>query len=96
MDEWADQDLSRESLIQMYEDVFGHKLNPEDRAVLNDESNPGINPVASACNTLRDRKLMDAITEKIQSGYDVYASYGSGHAITMEPALRELIGLSEV
>lgn len=84
-------DLSVDNLIKIYEKVFGHKFNPEDRVKLNDESNPGLNPVASACNDLRDSRLMQGILEKYESGHDAFINYGSGHAITMEPAIRELL-----
>lgn len=91
MEEWSDQDLSLDSLVGVYEEVFAHSLDPEDRPKLNDESNPALNPVASACNDLRDRKLFESIVEKLHQGYDIFVNYGSGHIITMEPALRKLI-----
>ncbi len=90
-DALSDMDLSVDNLVNIYETVFGHSFDPENRSVLNGESSPAKNPVASACSSLRDAKLMEGILEKFQAGYDVFINYGSGHAIILEPALRELL-----
>lgn len=87
---WGDEDLSLEGAIRIYEEVYGHKLEPENRDLLNNESNPGLVPLVSASSQLRDRSLFTAIYEKWQDGSDVFVVYGSGHAIVLEPALLEL------
>lgn len=84
-------DLSVDNLTTVYEAVFGHEFDSENRNVLNDESSPAKNPVASACSSLRDAKLMEGILEKFQAGYDVFVNYGAGHAFVLEPALREML-----
>jgi hypothetical protein len=84
-------DMSVDNLVAIYEKVFGHDFDPEDRNTLNGESSPAKNPVASACSNLRNIKLMEGILEKFQAGYDVFVNYGAGHAFVLEPALRELL-----
>lgn len=87
---WEGEDLSLENVIKIYEEVYGHKLEPENQKLLNSESNPGLVPLVSACSQLRDRALFTAIYEKWSDGCDVFVTYGSGHAIVLEPALKEL------
>lgn len=88
---WEGEDLSLDNAIKIYEEVYGHKLEPENQKLLNSESNPGLVPLVSACSQLRDRSLFAAIYEKWKSGFDVFVTYGSGHAIVLEPALKGLI-----
>jgi len=61
------------------------------RRLLSDVSDPSINPVSSASSDIRDRSIFKAVSEARKAGKDVFTVYGSGHAIVMEHALRELI-----
>lgn len=84
-------DLSVNNLVKVYEKVFNHPFDQNDRNTLNGESSPARNQVASACSSLRNMKLMEGILEKFSAGYDVFINYGAGHAFVLEPALRELL-----
>lgn len=52
---------------------------------------PHLSPVSKECNNIRDRKLFGEIVSHWRKGEDIFCVYGSGHAIVLEPALKELI-----
>lgn len=52
---------------------------------------PGVNDVASSCFEIRNKNIFNVITQNFKQGKDIFCVYGSGHAIVLEPALKELI-----
>lgn len=54
------------------------------------EENSVINTIHNRSNQIRDEHIAGKISEALQSGKDVFAVYGDGHAYTLEPTLRSM------
>jgi hypothetical protein len=85
-----DGHLSLESVLEMFKAVTGKPFDPQARSVLYNLSDPSANPVSSASGLFRDISLMSAITTAWNAGNDIFALYGSGHAIVLENAILSL------
>jgi hypothetical protein len=79
-----------DSFIDLFIAKYG--VSPADVSLklLSDISDPSVNPISSTCSAIRDRSIFTAIYNAHQSGTDIFAVFGSGHAIVMEPALKKL------
>ncbi len=51
---------------------------------------PNSNEVASMSSLHRNESIFDTVKSYKGNGYNIFIVYGSGHAIVLEPALREL------
>ena len=84
----SDEHLSLDDVLEMFNAVTDKPFDPRARSVLYNLSDPSANPVSSASGLFRDISLMSAITTAWNAGKDIFALYGSGHAIVLENALK--------
>lgn len=81
--------LNEKKLYEIFEQETGKTFSKSEGKVLNELSDPTKNPVSSRCTELRDEMIFSSIKRHLEKE-NVFVVFGSGHAITMEPALREL------
>jgi hypothetical protein len=87
-------DFSLDDARKIVEEVIEKRLEEGAKEDFQKIDDPSKNPVSSACSQIRDESIFSAVEKAWSGGKDVFCVYGSGHAIVMEPALRELIGSS--
>ncbi len=86
---WGEQfDLDR--VLAWFAENTGKPFDPQDKELLYALSDPSQSEVSSASGRFRDEHLKELIQDKWQEGQDVFVVYGSGHAIVLEPVLKEL------
>jgi hypothetical protein len=78
------------NVIKMFKETTGSDFNNEAEALLFRLSDPTSNPVSAASGVFRDISLYKSIKSAWYKGKDIFALYGSGHAIVLEKALKEL------
>lgn len=88
---WNDEQLNLGKTLTWFKQQTGKDFDSDDRSTLYALSDPSQSVVSSASGSFRDRHLFQKIQSKWHDGYDVFIVYGSGHAIVLEPALKELI-----
>lgn len=81
------------SMRSMIERVTGKPFDQENAEISQRMSDPSTSPISEYCNYLRDEVLLDRIRSAWSSGQSVFVAYGSGHAIKLEPALRQLVDI---
>jgi hypothetical protein len=77
--------------IGMYEKKHG-KINLDPKGLISELSSPIKNPVPARSNVLRDQMLFDLYADRFRKKLSTVGVYGSGHLITIEPALKALVG----
>lgn len=87
---WGEE-FNLDEVIGWYEKATGKKFGPQDKPTFYDLSAPTTNEVSSFSSKFRDKHLFGIIIDAWQKGRDIFITYGSGHAIVMEPAIKELI-----
>lgn len=87
---WGEE-FTLNKVIGWYEKVAGKKFDPQDKQTFYNLSAPTTNEVSSFSSKFRDKHLFGVIIDAWQKGRDIFITYGSGHAIVMELALKELI-----
>jgi hypothetical protein len=88
--DWDGETLELDLVLKQYEQVAGKPFDIEDKLGLNKLSDPSYNPVSDASGRFRDGVILDAVKAKWAEGYDIFAVFGSGHAIVLEPVLKSL------
>lgn len=87
---WENVNLELKVVLDWFKIVNDKEFDSRDRQTLYNLSDPSQSKISSASGAFRDEHLFQKIKAKWQAGYDVFAVYGSGHAIVLEPALRKL------
>jgi len=82
--------LGLKKVLSMYQEVTGAPFNNNDEKLLYSLSDPTSNPVSAASGVFRDISLFTAIKADWEANKDVFALYGSGHAIVLEKAIKSL------
>jgi hypothetical protein len=82
---------SLDVIVQNYERTAGKPFEPHDTEAFYALSDPSQNPVSAASGTYRDETLLARIVTEWQADKNIFVVYGSGHAIVLEPALKELV-----
>lgn len=82
--------LGLKKVLLMYQEVTGVPFNKNDEKLLYSLSDPTSNPVSAASGVFRDISLFAAIKADWVANKDVFALYGSGHAIVLEKAIKSL------
>ncbi len=89
---WQGQISGLEQLLTWYKEQSGKDFTPNDIDAFYKLSDPYQSKVSAASGHFRDEKLLQAIKDKWQAGDDLFVVYGSGHAIRLEPVLKNLTG----
>jgi len=87
---FQDSNLTIDNVIKMFKKTTGSDFNKEDKTLLYQLSDPTSNPVSAASGVFRDISLYKFIKSAWHQNKDIFALYGSGHAIVLEKALKEL------
>jgi len=87
---FQDSNLTTVNVIKMFKETTGSDFNNEAEALLYRLSDPTSNPVSAASGVFRDISLYKSIKSAWYQGKDIFTLYGSGHAIVLEKALKEL------
>jgi len=87
---FQDSNLTINNVIKMFKETTGSDFNNEDTVLLYQLSDPTINPVSADSGLFRDISLYKSIKSAWHQNKDIFALYGSGHAIVLEKALKEL------
>jgi hypothetical protein len=82
--------FSLQSVLEMFQHETGQPFSIDAEDILYELSAPTSNSVSAASGTFRDISLLASITEAWQQHKSIFAVYGSGHAIVLEQALRNL------
>lgn len=90
LDCWEGKNITLDNALAWFSTTTGKDFDSQDRQTLYSLSDPSQSEVSSASGMFRDAYLFQQIQEKWQTGYDVFVIYGSGHAIVLEPALKDL------
>lgn len=86
------EDFDLELVLAWFGETMGKPFGPKDKETLYALGDPSQSVVSSASGRFRDEHLLGLIQARWQQGKDIFAVYGSGHAIVLEPALEELTG----
>jgi hypothetical protein len=86
----SDDHITLDAVLGMFEVATGKPFDAQAEALLYQVSDPSVNPVSAASGLYRDISLLAAIAEAWGARNDIFAVYGSGHAIVLEKALRRL------
>jgi hypothetical protein len=76
--------------IDMYQKHHG-ELELDPKGLITELSSPIKNPVPARSNILRDQMLFDLYANRYRKGLSTIGVYGSGHLLTIEPALKALV-----
>lgn len=83
-------EVSPNTLYDIFEKETGKPFSFLEIRTIYDFMAPASNEVASASSLYRNESIYEAIKHYKDEDYHVFVVYGSGHAIVLEPALREL------
>lgn len=86
-----DHDFEINNLIKVFENLHGRKFDIDDAEGFKYLSNPSYSEVARASKEFRDIRIVSLAKKHRDEGKSLFVVYGSGHAITQEPALKELL-----
>lgn len=89
-DELESFEMTLENLFELFKEETGKELSLIERATLSNLKNPGKSEVATKSSEYRNETIFEMIRRYKTDGYSVFAVYGSGHAIVLEPALKAL------
>lgn len=78
-----------------HRELFGGEIDWNDLEHFANQANPldtnsVINAIHNRSNQIRDEHIAGEIKKAMDSGRDVFAVYGDGHAYTLDPALRQM------
>lgn len=89
---WTDFNFSLEHLSAIHTQVHDHKFDSSTCIkCIKSDSNPIENPVSAESSAIRDEHITEQILNYWDQGQSIFAVFGSGHAITIEPALFKLL-----
>ena len=88
---WVDYDFSLEHFKALHDQQAGHPFSLEDRQCMADSSNPVENEVAAASSLYRNQYIFEAIQRQWEANVSLFVVFGSGHAFTLEKALRKYL-----
>jgi hypothetical protein len=92
---WIDFDFSIKNIKKIHQDIFGTEFDENDKNFFYKTVDPTGNSVLSQISRdmdlIRDSNIVEGIVSKWKEGRSIFVVYGSGHAVTQEPALLELL-----
>lgn len=88
---WKDFDFSFDNFVRIHDENHDHKFDKENFDCFNKDSSPFHSPLSAASNKIRDTFMVEKIIKLWEEGKNIFTIYGSGHAITQEPALKKLL-----
>lgn len=97
---WKDFDFSLDHFRAIHQDVFGVEFDLGQTQLYRDACDPvpwegrtyrQTNHVAAAWGEFRDRYIIDAIQDFLDTHKKVFVVYGASHAVIQEPALRKMM-----
>lgn len=86
------EELDLSKVLEMFKQTTGQAFSEDNEKLLYKISAPTSNEVSAASGLFRNISLFEAMSKRWRDGTDVFAIYGSGHAIVLEPAFLALIG----
>lgn len=89
---WKDYNFSVKHMVELHNKQNSHEFDPIgcERCMYN-SSNPSSSSVSSLSSVIRDEKLVIEAKKIWDTNKSLFISYGSGHAIVCEPALKRLL-----
>ena len=87
---WNDFDFSFENFIKLHDKFHDHPFDPDNYKCFYDDSNPSYSKVSAGSSLVRDKHILSEIKKLWRKGKNIFIVYGSGHAIKLEKALKEL------
>ena len=78
-------------MIQLHDKFHNHKFDKENYDCFYNDSNPINSEVSAASSGYRNTYIVKEILMLWNNGRNIFIVYGSGHAITLEPALKILL-----
>ena len=88
---WKGFDFSLNHMIQLHDKFHNHKFDKENYDCFYNDSNPINSEVSAASSGYRNTYIVKEILMLWNNGRNIFIGYGSGHAITLEPALKILL-----
>src|SRR3989344_3455282 len=88
---WKGFDFSLNHMTQLQDNYHNHKFDKENYDCFYNDSNPINSEVSAASSGYRNTYIVKEILMLWNNGRNIFIVYGSGHAITLEPALKILL-----
>ncbi len=89
--QWSDFDFSTENLINLFKETYKLPFDKDKYEVFHALSSPQKSNVAAASSRIRDIFILRTIIDLWAQSKNIFVVYGSGHALTLEPALKKLL-----
>jgi hypothetical protein len=88
---WTDFDFSLDNFVKIHDGLHDHKFSFKNSKCFEDDSHPGKNKIAAESSKIRNIYLASEIINAWRGGKNLFIVFGSGHAIVLEQALKELL-----
>lgn len=88
---WQDFDFSIQHMIDVHNNKHDHEFDKKNYRCFYKDSNPFDNEISRESSLIRNIYMTWEIKRYWDEGKNIFIVYGSGHALTLEPALEELL-----
>jgi len=92
---WPDTDFSLDNTKTLFKEIFNKELDPIYEGTIINAVNPTrkdsvVNEIARESSSIRNEYVLKKIEEYWAQDKNLFIVYGVGHAIVLEPAIRQL------
>jgi hypothetical protein len=88
---WKDFDFSVDNFIREHNKRYKHKFKETDEKCFYHDSNPFTSEFSRMSGDIRDNHILNEILKLWKEGKNIFIVFGSGHAIKLERALKEIL-----
>jgi hypothetical protein len=88
---WKGFNFTIPHMIKIHDNIHDHKFDKANYDCFNNDSSPMNTNVCAASGRHRNLYILSVILDLWKKGKNIFIVYGSGHAITLEPALKKLL-----
>ena len=88
---WDNFDFSLNCMVRLHDKYHDHKFDKENSDCFYKDSNPMDSEVCAGSSENRNIYIVSEILKLWEKGKNIFVVYGSGHAITLEPAIKKLL-----